>query len=285
MPCPPPDPESADERHPCLIVVAGIGIGRSFVLKERMRVGRDPECEIVLPHGTVSWRHLTVSYLDGIVVAEDLGSRNGTFVGLEKVKRRKLVDGDVLAVGDHVLLKLVFVDRSKATEKHSHLLPPEPMTGVQDAGSLLARLQMERDSVVSDDRPLTLVWCRVDGLGDQEELGPVEKAMRVVASAILQATQGEILLARSAEGDLVGMGRVSTVELHEMVGEACRRVRGGVDDGSSPWPLRLVAAVIPISESAPADPELTLRLARERAYDALADTSGGVVTTAPLGAE
>jgi hypothetical protein len=81
------------------------------------------------------------------------------------------------------------------------------------------------------------------------------------------------------------MARVQTEQLRKMVGEACRRVRRAVDDGSSPWPLLLVAAVVPLSEAAPADAELTLKMARERAYSALADRSGGVVTTAPLGAE
>jgi hypothetical protein len=99
-----PDPRSSTGNRPYLVVVAGFGIGRAFAVLECTRIGRDPEGEVVLPYWTVSWRHLTVSYRDGIVVAEDLGSRNGTFVGVDKIKRRELAEGDVLAIGDSIAL-------------------------------------------------------------------------------------------------------------------------------------------------------------------------------------
>jgi pSer/pThr/pTyr-binding forkhead associated (FHA) protein len=58
-------------------VVAGIGVGRAFPVKERTQIGRDPDGDVVLPARTISWRHLVVSDRDGAVVAEDLGSRMG----------------------------------------------------------------------------------------------------------------------------------------------------------------------------------------------------------------
>ncbi len=281
----PPRTLSTAARRPCLVIVAGIGVGRAFLVKERTRIGRDPEGDIVLPARTISWQHLVVSHRDGIIEAHDLGSRNGTFVGLEKVKRRKLVEGDVLAVGDTALLKLVFVavsDIGNATQ--SLLLPSEPMTGVETAASLLERLQKEQEGTATGDAPLTLVWYRIDGLEEGEEIALVEKAMRVVAVAILQATKGEMLLARSADGEFVGMARGPTKRLCKMATEACHSVSRQVDKGVCPAPLLLAAAVVPLSDAAPADPELLLKMARENAYSAMADVSTGVVTAAPLAA-
>lgn len=281
---PSPDPRSPGVRRPYLVVVAGLGIGRAFPVGERTRIGRDPEGDVVLPARTISWRHLIVSHRDGRVTAEDLGSRNGTFVGLDKVRRRKLVEGDVLAVGDSILLKLVFATALEGDSTRSYLFPTEPLTGVENAASLLEKLRREQEGAATEGALLTLVWYRVDGLDDCEELPLVEKAMRVVAVAILQAMKGETLLARSADGEFVGMARAPTAKLCKMAADACASVEKQVDKGSCPTPLLLVAAVVPLSATAPTDAEVVLTMARREAYSALAACSAGVVTTTPLGA-
>jgi hypothetical protein len=151
---------------------------------------------------------------------------------------------------------------------------------------LLDRLRKEQSSVATDAAPLTLVWYRVDGLDDQDDLALVEKAMRVVAVAILHAMKGDdTILARAADGEFVGMARGPTKKLCKMADDACASVSRQVDKGLCPAPLLLVAAVVPLSGTAPTDAELTLKMAREEAYSAMADISTGVVTTAPLGAE
>jgi pSer/pThr/pTyr-binding forkhead associated (FHA) protein len=280
------DQLSSGNRQPYLVIVAGIGIGRAFPVKERTHIGRDPDGDVVLPSRTISYHHLIVSHQDGAVVAEDLGSRNGTFVGLEKVKRRKLVEGDVLAVGDSVLLKLVFATAPDGPESTlSYLLPPDPMTGVENAASLLEKLRKEKESAPTGGDPLTLIWYRVDGLGECEELSLIEKAMRVVAVAILQAMKGETLLARSADGEFLAMARATTKTSCKMAAHACEGVSKQVARGSCPAPLLLVAAVVPLSTAAPADAETILAMARKKAYSAMADVPMGVVTTDPVGAQ
>jgi hypothetical protein len=281
-----PDTRTQADRRPYLVVVAGLGVGRAFPVKERTQIGRDPDGDVVLPSRTISWKHLIVSCLEGTIEAQDLGSRNGTFVGLKKVKRRKLVEGDVLAVGDCVLLKLVFATApANVGSTHSYLLPLEPLTGVETAASLLEQLQKEQAGAPVEGAPLSLVWYRVDGLDEHEELPLVEKAMRVVAVAILEVTKSEMLLARSADGEFVGMARAPTKRLRRMADDACDGVRRQVAKGSCPAPLLLVAAVVPLSAKAPTDAELTLKMAREKAYSAMADIATGVVTTLPLAAD
>ncbi|GIW10562.1 MAG: hypothetical protein KatS3mg061_1619 [Dehalococcoidia bacterium] len=57
------------------------GLAREFVLRPgEYLIGRLPECEIALPHPTVSGRHARLRLTEGQVLIEDLGSTNGTAV-------------------------------------------------------------------------------------------------------------------------------------------------------------------------------------------------------------
>ncbi len=97
-------------RSPHLVVVDGFNAGRTYPLTSgTVSVGRDPRCDIPLSHLTVSWHHASITVRGGRVVVCDLGSRNGTFVGLDRVVRRELVPGDLIRFGDRVTLQLVFL--------------------------------------------------------------------------------------------------------------------------------------------------------------------------------
>jgi diguanylate cyclase (GGDEF)-like protein len=89
----------------CLVVVAGPVIGEKFPLaKERMVIGRLPDTEIPIDDPSISRQHAeVVREADGTVVLRDLGSKNGAFINDVKVKRRALVEGDLLRVGNSVL--------------------------------------------------------------------------------------------------------------------------------------------------------------------------------------
>jgi pSer/pThr/pTyr-binding forkhead associated (FHA) protein len=93
-------------QFPHLTIVEGYGAGRTYALsKSTVAIGRDPKCDIVLPYSTVSWHHASVSKHDDTIVVQDLGSRNGTFVGLDRVDRRQLIPGD-----------LIYLDAARARE-------------------------------------------------------------------------------------------------------------------------------------------------------------------------
>lgn len=67
-------------------------------------LGRDPQCDHVLDHPMVSWRHAKVARRDGEVWVEDLGSRNGTYINGERIQRMQVVaEGDVLALGSFTI--------------------------------------------------------------------------------------------------------------------------------------------------------------------------------------
>ncbi len=72
--------------------------GRSFKLDApRVRIGREPKCQICLDDVYVSKTHAFITYEDGQFWIEDLGSRNGT-----KLNGAHIVDREVLNIGDVV---------------------------------------------------------------------------------------------------------------------------------------------------------------------------------------
>jgi hypothetical protein len=65
-----------------------------------IRIGRAPECEIVLKDSRVSRRHARLHARDGVLLLTDLGSTNGTRVNGHRVTEVVLGAGDRISVGD-----------------------------------------------------------------------------------------------------------------------------------------------------------------------------------------
>ena len=75
------------------------GGGRPIPLvKPKLLVGRQRECDIPLPFATVSSRHCELEYRDGCWHVRDLGSKNGTYVNGAACTATSLLPDDVLAV-------------------------------------------------------------------------------------------------------------------------------------------------------------------------------------------
>ena len=81
-------------------------------------IGRDPDVEIFLNSAGVSRRHARIGISTGRATIEDLGSKNGTFVGDQRVEgSRSLGDGDIIGVGSVKLtLRVVETPGSTKTE-------------------------------------------------------------------------------------------------------------------------------------------------------------------------
>lgn len=69
-----------------------------------IRIGRAPECELVLKDSRVSRRHARLHARDGVLVLTDLGSTNGTRVNGHRVTEVVLGAGDRIDIGDTSLV-------------------------------------------------------------------------------------------------------------------------------------------------------------------------------------
>jgi len=87
--------------HTKLVVASGKSAGRAISIKRStLLIGRAEECDVRPLSEDVSRRHCAIHVGPADVWAEDLGSRNGTFVnGVRITEKTRLCDGDLIRVG------------------------------------------------------------------------------------------------------------------------------------------------------------------------------------------
>lgn len=106
-----------------LVAIAGVEPGRRVeVGGTPLTIGRDARQSLVFADTEVSRLHARVSLVNGEVVAEDLGSTNGTFVDATRLSKPQVLrEGNVLRVGGQLLKyerrSRVDVERSQALQK------------------------------------------------------------------------------------------------------------------------------------------------------------------------
>lgn len=86
-----------------VVVVAGPEEGREVALERGITIGADPSCDLVLTDRAVSRKHLSLSLDSNVVVARDLGSRNGTFLSGARVMKVEVPIGAVITVGQSAI--------------------------------------------------------------------------------------------------------------------------------------------------------------------------------------
>jgi hypothetical protein len=88
-----------NQDYPLLIAQAGPLEGQRWKISASIVVGRDRDCDIIIPMRQVSRRHSQISpALDGAIL-EDLGSKNGTYLNGSLVdKPMPLSDGDEIQI-------------------------------------------------------------------------------------------------------------------------------------------------------------------------------------------
>jgi DNA-binding NtrC family response regulator len=102
--------------------------------KDKVVVGTSPSADIVIRDATVSSRHCALSVLGGGIVIEDLGSKNGVYVGSARVHEAWGQAGTVVAIGRSTLVVLP-TDEGEAAGP-----PGEPLPGVAGTSIAMRRL-------------------------------------------------------------------------------------------------------------------------------------------------
>ncbi|MFP2931905.1 FHA domain-containing protein [Pyxidicoccus sp. 3LG] len=129
--------------------ISGKYQGGEFPLKvdKQIVIGRSSELDMVLVEDMVSRKHAKISFSDGKITIEDLGSTNGTFVNGEKVKQARLKEGDRILIGTSIL-KLVHqgadganVDESMAKQKLEEVAAVQAARTTNKASSMTGKIE------------------------------------------------------------------------------------------------------------------------------------------------
>jgi predicted component of type VI protein secretion system len=87
-----PEPEAFTVR----VLVGGAALGGPYVCRGLATIGRSPDCDVPLADSEVSRVHARISWGgDGQLFIQDLGSRNGTYLGGRRLGQ------EPVAIGDH----------------------------------------------------------------------------------------------------------------------------------------------------------------------------------------
>lgn len=68
-----------------------------------VKIGRKPECDIVLNDAGVSGEHAVINTVGMKSTIQDLDSTNGTYVDTQRIKRHELRNGETIIIGQHTL--------------------------------------------------------------------------------------------------------------------------------------------------------------------------------------
>ena len=118
---------------------------------EPLLFGTSPSADVVLSDPTVSARHCRLSVGDGGVAIEDLGSKNGTFVGSARVREACARAGTVVTVGRSTLVV------SNAETGESGVPSGEPLPGIVGA-SIVMRLLADQVRRLARHSLPVLIW-------------------------------------------------------------------------------------------------------------------------------
>ena len=70
---------------------------------ERIVIGRELGCDMVISSPAISRRHCVIQELEGEFILYDLGSKNGTWHNGTAIERTVLASGDQITLGNYAL--------------------------------------------------------------------------------------------------------------------------------------------------------------------------------------
>ena len=93
-------PAAPGRAQPHLVVVNGPLEGKKFGVETPFTIGRRDSCGLTLPDPKASGEHARIDQQAGRWILSDLDSGNGLFLGKNRISKHKLVDGDLIVIGD-----------------------------------------------------------------------------------------------------------------------------------------------------------------------------------------
>jgi len=219
---------AAPASNDCLVVVyqRDGGAGRCIKLDRLpLRIGRDPNNELVLPDDGVSRRHARIERRSDRIVLMDVGSTNGTLLNDAELSGIvELRTGDRIQVGPTIFKYLSASDLEAALhEQIFSNATTDALTGLRSKRHLNDELGREFSRARRYNRKLSLLMLDIDhfkAVNDHHGHQVGDITLRAVASNVLSCLHSDHLAARYGGEEFVVL--LPETELDEAVAIAER---------------------------------------------------------------
>jgi diguanylate cyclase (GGDEF)-like protein len=155
-----------------LVMLYGASKGAVYpVGTSGLRIGRDAEQDVSIPHPSVSRAHCAILVSPdshpGQVVLVDRGSTNGTYLNTVRIDGQPLEDGDLIHVGVN-LFKYYSADNFEAylSRDASRKLSLDSVTDFESYAHFRMKMQREARRCRRFGRLLSLIMLRIDAFTD-----------------------------------------------------------------------------------------------------------------------
>jgi diguanylate cyclase (GGDEF)-like protein len=196
-------------------------------------IGRSSAAEVALTDATVSREHARLRFDGGIVLAEDLSSRNGTFVNERRiVEPTPLADGDYLGVGGgSTLFKFSMMDEFELGVLRTlfDLAQRDALTGLYNRRYFDDRLRSEFLFARRHDTELGFLFIDIDHfkrVNDTRGHPMGDAVLKLVARSIEKMMRPEDVLCRYGGEEFTVLVRATSVRNLEILGaRICHRIQ------------------------------------------------------------
>ncbi len=262
-------------------MLVGSNVGQMFLLNRAETViGRSKRANIQLAEDGVSRAHARVVIEGDQAFIEDMSSRNGTFLGTERLtERRELNDGDKISLAGKAVLRFGFGDRldeSFQQQMYQSALR-DGLTMAFNKRYFAERLESEYHFASRHRQPLSLLLMDLDNFKQiNDEHGHVagDHVLQTFAAAIMKTLRNEDVFARYGGEEFAVISRAIPQEHAMIVAERLRARTEGleIEFGGARIPLTVSIGVASLPESGATDPTALIAAADRALY--AAKTSG-----------
>jgi len=156
---------SAQAPRALLLRIDGVHAGSLFAVDTLpCTIGRHQDNSLQIDEDSISRFHARISQDEQGFFVEDLKSRNGTFVGGQRISRHTLKDGEGLAFGVHVSFRFNISDtlEERLLRRLYESSTRDALTGAYNRAHFDERLRSEIAFAARHNTPISLVMIDID---------------------------------------------------------------------------------------------------------------------------
>ncbi len=270
-----------------LLRMDGPHAGAVFVLKPPGTIGRHPSNSLHIDDDGISRFHARISRDEQGFLIEDLDSRNGTFVGGNRIeKKHRLTDGDELTLGSRVAFRLNITDtlQERVLRRLYDSSTRDALTGAYNRSHFDQRLREELAYATRHLSDLSIVLLDIDHfkrINDAYGHHTGDIVLKELVALSHRSLRIEDVFARFGGEEFVVILRGTSLNGARQLGE---RLRGLVAQARIRSEDRLIAVTISagcasmLCCTVPVRPDELVRIADRRLYLAKSGGRNRVVT-------